>query len=98
MPEDFSKMSDSDVISGMTEFREHRDIYAAYRAEWERRKRIREDQMLSMTEALVDETDKLVILSRRALWIAIIACIVSTLAIASELLKWLGIAPSQSSR
>lgn len=87
MTDNFSEKTNDELIQLMSKFASHGDIYPAARAEWERRKRKREDEMLSMTKELVDSTNKILTISKRALWAAIIACIISFLAILLSFLK-----------
>jgi len=78
---DFSDKSNEDIIQAMCQRPPSSDIHVDAKQEWERRKIIREDKMLAMTEDLVKLTDKMLMISRRALWVAIIACGLSLFAI-----------------
>jgi hypothetical protein len=86
MSNDPPEESDSELIYIMTR-EQSSDRGARARVKWEGRKFRREEQMLSMTETLVESTNKVLIFSRRALWIAIMSCIISLVAIFLKELK-----------
>jgi hypothetical protein len=78
---DFSDKSNEEIIQSICKTSTSSDIQVEARQEWERRKIIREDKMLAMTEDLVTSTNKMLMISKLALWVAIIACCMSFFAI-----------------
>ena len=78
---DFSDKSNAEIIHVMCKMAPSSDIQIAARQEWEKRNIIRENTMLEMTESLVKSTDKMLKISKKVLWTAIIACGLSLVAI-----------------
>ena len=84
---DFSDKSNEDIIHVMYKMAPSSDNQIAARQEWEKRKIGREDTMLEMTATLVKATDKMLTISKRALWVSIIACGSSVIAIIYTIAK-----------
>lgn len=84
----FFDLSTDDVIKKTFSLRPGCDEYCDGLSELERRKREREDDMLTMTETLVKQTDKILIVSKRTLFVAIGSCVLAFLAIAIALWQW----------
>ena len=85
---DFSKLTTDEVIKKTYSLRPGCDDHCDGICELERRKKEREDAMLTMTENLVTQTDKMVIISKRTLFVAIGSFVLAFLAIVIALWKW----------
>ncbi|MCX5831166.1 MAG: hypothetical protein NT140_04655 [Deltaproteobacteria bacterium] len=85
---DFPKLSHDDAIKRTYALRPGCDEYCDGICDLERRKREREDEMLTMTETLVKETETLVKQTDKMLMIAKWSAALSIIAIAITLWQW----------
>jgi hypothetical protein len=77
----FSKASDEEIIKNICASPSSADNHISARQEWNRRIKDRESKMLSMTEALVNLTNDMLVFSKRSLIVAFISLVISVFAI-----------------
>lgn len=83
---DFAEYSDKRLIESLHKFSSTCDDHIEAEQEWEKRKRQRENAMLSMTEALIISTDKMLRFSKYSFWVAIGSFVLAFAAIILTLL------------